>query len=194
MKKMTLKEMSKEGLRFFSFDDDGLPSRVYELEMVSRGEATYVPFGGDDSMIIRGPEDAEVIVVETEVIFTILGITHKPLEQYIMIGGMTLQTLSPDEMILRRCFFQSRGFPTQFAPNLRNDLIQMCRETGEIIISRDSSLYHYYILTPERFKEVWSMMMEAVFVQTWANRAPVDNSEFISKLEDNELPYRAGKH
>lgn len=99
----------------------------------------------------------------------------QPQEQYILAGRLVLQILSPDEMTLRKCYFQDRGAFMGFSGPAPMDLIQVCRETEEVIWSRDNLWYKFINdMKPAQFKEFMSAMMESVIVQTHPEKEEVN--------------------
>lgn len=92
-----------------------------------------------------------------------------PQEEYILVGGFILQVLSIDQMELRKYYFSSFG--GNFVQHLHNnlkpyDLIQVCKDSFEVLVSRDNLHYTMLEIPPEEFSGVWNGFMEGVYKQT----------------------------
>lgn len=96
----------------------------------------------------------------------------RPKEEYILLGGYVLQIITPDDMILRLCYFENSG--VQITPAVLNnlqkgDLFQVCEETREFCFSRDNSQYFYLRFNiAEQFQEFMSFFKneKTIFKQT----------------------------
>lgn len=91
-----------------------------------------------------------------------------PQEEYVLVGGFVLQVLSITQIELRKYYFSSKG---NFVQNLHNnlkpyDLIQICKDSFEVLISRDNLHYTMLEIPPEEFSEVWNDFMEGIYKQT----------------------------
>lgn len=83
----------------------------------------------------------------------------------ILNGGYAFQKLAPSAMYLRTFYFSQSGIPS---PGLLSglqsrDLIQVCPETCEIVISRDNLLYAYFKIEPDLFTETVGGFVAEVF-------------------------------
>lgn len=84
--------------------------------------------------------------------------------QFILIGGLILQELTLDEMILRSWYFKTGGVVNNFSELDAGDLIQVCEDSCSVIWSRDNFWYKVIDLEPEVFAEFLADLKRNVFI------------------------------